>query len=173
MFENPITSEFKQLFNNAIDSIIAENSLSVPCRLRYSGETNSALCKNCEYDPISKLSANIYKSGGPIMFTNNHICPVCMGMGMVKSDASEILHMAAIFDSKYFINWSTDIARIPGGMVQTICLLTYLPKIRNANEIVFDTHIENYGNYTYERAGDPMPAGLGDNRYIITMWKRK
>ena len=173
MFENLITKEFKSIFNNAIDSIITENGLSVPCRLKYSGEASQTLCNNCLYDPISKLSANLYKNGGPVVFTNNHICPVCMGMGIVKSDSSEILYMAAIFDSKYFVNWSTEAAHIPGGMVQTICLLSYLPKIRNANEIVFDTNIENYGNYSYERAGDPMPAGLGDNRYIITMWKRK
>lgn len=173
MFENLITNEFKSLFNNAIDTIIAQNGLSVPCRLKYSGETNSTLCPNCEYDSISKLSANIHKAGGPIDFPDNHICPVCMGMGIVKSDASEILYMSAIFDSKYFVNWSTNVVNIPGGMVQTICPMVYLPKVRNANEIVFDTNIENYGNYSYERAGDPMPAGLGDNRYIITMWKRK
>ena len=86
MFENLITNEFKSLFNNAIDTIISQNALSVPCRLKYSGETNTTLCSNCEYDPISKLSANIYKIGGPASFTNNHICPVCMGMGLVKSD---------------------------------------------------------------------------------------
>ena len=142
MFENLITNEFKSLFNNAIDTIIAENGLSVPCRLKYSSEANSILCNNCKYDPISKLSSNIYKTGGPVVFPNNHICPVCMGMGLVKSDSSEILYMSAIFDSKYFVNWSTEVARIPGGMVQTICLLSYLPKIRNANEIVFDTNIE-------------------------------
>jgi hypothetical protein len=173
MFENLITNEFKALFNDAIDTIIAQNGLSVPCRLKYSSETNSTLCNNCKYDPISKLSSNIYKTGGPVVFPNNHICPVCMGMGLVKSDSSEILYMSAIFDSKYFVNWSTNVVNIPGGMVQTICPITYLPKIRNANEVVFDTNIENYGNYTYERSGDPMPAGLGDNRYIITMWKRK
>jgi hypothetical protein len=173
MFENLITNEFKAIFNDAIDTIISQNGLSVPCRLKYSSEANSTLCNNCLYDPISKLSSNIYKTGGPVVFPNNHICPVCMGMGLVKSDSSEILYMSAIFDSKYFVNWSTEVAHIPGGMVQTICLLSYLPKIRNANEIIFDTNIENYGNYSYERAGDPMPAGLGDNRYIITMWKRK
>ena len=173
MFENLITSDFKAIFNNAIDTLIAENGLSIPCRLKYSGESNSTLCNNCNYDPISRLSANTYKTNGPIVFIDNHICPVCMGMGMVKSDASEVVYMAAIFDSKYFVNWSTEAAHIPGGMVQTISLLSLLPKIRNANEIIFDTNIENYGNYSYERAGDPMPAGLGDNRYIITMWKRK
>jgi len=48
-----------------------------------------------------------------------------------------------------------------------------LPKIRNATEIVIDTDIAKYGNYIYERASDPEPVGLGDHRYIITMWKRK
>jgi hypothetical protein len=174
MFDNLITSEFKAVFNNAIDTLIGQNGLSVPCRLGYSGESsNTVFCNNCNYDPISKLSANTYKSGGPVTFTNGHICPVCVGMGSVKTDSSEIIYMAVLFDSKYFINWSTDSANIPGGMVQTICLLTALPKIRNANEITIDTNIENYGNYTYYRAGDPCPVGLGDHRYITTLWKRQ
>lgn len=173
MFDQLITSEFKNIFNMAIDTIIAKDALSVPCKLQYSNEYQSLLCNNCEYDVISKLSANIYKSGGPTPFPDNHICPVCLGMGIVKTDSSEILYMAAIFDSKYFINWSTDAINIAGGYVQTISHIEQLSKIRNATHIIFDTNLQNYGDYTYERAGDPTPAGLGDNRYFITMWKRK
>jgi hypothetical protein len=58
-------------------------------------------------------------------------------------------------------------------MVQTICKIDLIGKIRNASEIIIDSNLNKYGNYKYERAGDPEPVGLGDNSYIITMWKRK
>lgn len=173
MFDNIITSEFKNLFTDAIDSLLAENSLSVPCKLFYSGEANSKLCSNCEYDTISKLSANIYKSGGPVPFTNGHICPVCMGVGYITSDSSEIIHMAVIFDSKFFVNWSTKAVDIPAGIVQTICDIKYMSKIKNANEVSFDTNLSQYGNAIYARAGDPTPVGLGINKYITTIWNRQ
>jgi hypothetical protein len=97
-----------------------------------------------------------------------------MGMGMTtSSSSSETVYLACIFDSKYWMNWSSKTVNIPDGMVQTICKVELLPKIRNASEIIIDSKISKYGNYTYERAGDPEPAGLGNNSYIITMWKRK
>lgn len=176
-FSSIISPEFKQLFNNAIDSLLEQNALTVPCRIKYAGQQNQTFCNNCIYDPISKLSANLYNGTGPNPFPDNGICPVCMGNGTARNDvlaiSSSVLYLAVIFDSKYFINKSSKYVNIPDGMVQTICLTQYISQIRNANEMIMDTDIQGYGNYTYERAGDPEPAGLGDHRYIITMWKRK
>ena len=173
-FSSIISPELKQVFNDAIDSLLEQNALTVPCRLKYAGQQNSTYCNNCIYDPISQLSANIYNSTGPNPFAEGSICPVCMGNGSTRNDksATTIIHLAVLFDSKYFIK-SSKYLNIPDGMVQTICLTQHLPEIRNANEMIMDTNIESYGNYTYERAGDPEPVGLGDHRYIITMWKRK
>jgi hypothetical protein len=174
IFNTIFTKDLKNLYNDAIDSILADNGLTVPCRLVYSGSKNTTYCNNCVFDPISKLSNNIYNNTGPVPFAENTICPVCMGMGMKTSDSSEILYLAVIFDSKYFMNTtSSSVVNIVDGMVQTICQSSLLPKIRNADEIVIDTNIEKYGGYTYQRAGDPSPAGFGDHRYIMTMWKRK
>jgi hypothetical protein len=172
-FAGILSPELKELFNLSIDSLLDSNGLSLPCRLNYSGQQNSSLCTNCRYDQISKLSSNIYNGTGPNPFPEGHICPVCMGMGIIKTDSSETINMLVIFDSKYWLNAPSNIINISDGMVQTICLSSLLPKIRNANEVVFDTNLEPYGNYIYERAGDPNPVGLGSNRYIITMWKRK
>jgi hypothetical protein len=94
-------------------------------------------------------------------------------MGMMLSDSSEIVSLACIFDSKYFVNYSSKTINIPAGTIQTICHSSLLPKIRNANDVVVDTALEQYGNYVYQRAGDPEPLGFGDNRYIATIWSRK
>jgi hypothetical protein len=101
------------------------------------------------------------------------MCPVCIGHGFLTSQSSEIIDIIAVFDSKYWVNVSSKQVKIPDGDVQTLSKIELLPKLRNANEIIFDTSIEKYGLFRYERAGDPTPIGLGDNRYITTMWKRK
>jgi len=172
-FSNIISPELKQVFNNAIDALLEQNALTVPCRLRYSGQQNSTFCSNCIFDSISQLSANIYNGTGPRPFPEGSICPTCMGMGMIMSDSSEIISIACIFDSKYFLNWSSKTLNVPAGSIQTICHTSLLPKIRNANDIIVDTNLEQYGNYTYQRMGDPEPIGFGDNRYISTIWSRK
>lgn len=173
-FDNIISAEFKNTFNQAIDAILANNALTVPCTIRYAGAKNTTYCNNCKFDNISKLSSNIYNGTGPVPFVENTICPVCMGIGLKTNDSSEIIYLAVIFDGKYFLNTtSSAVVNIVDGMIQTLCNISHLPKIRNADEIIIDNNISNYGGYTYQRAGDPIPMGLGDNRYILTTWKRK
>lgn len=174
-FSQLINNDFKNLYNNAIDALIEQNGLSVPCLFRYDGAENTVYCSNCVFDPISQLSANKYNGTGHSPFPTNSICPVCMGMGKtVSSSSSETIYLACIFNSKYWIKMSSQILNIPDGSVQTLCKNSLLPKIRNAKDIVIDTtNVGPYGNYTYQRAGDPEPVGLGDHKYILTMWNRK
>jgi hypothetical protein len=174
-FSNLINNDFKNLFANAIDSLLEQNSLTVPCILRYiSSNKTQNLCNNCVFDSISMLSANIYNNTGPQPFPDNTICPVCLGAGTLSDHTKEeILYLAVIFDSKYFLNYNSKSVNIPTGSVQTISKIETIHKIRNADEIVFNTDIKNYGEYVYQRSGDPEPCGLGDHRYIATMWQRK
>ena len=172
-FENLLSPQFKQLFNDAIDSIVGNNGLVTSCKLKYSNQSGSQkLCNNCLFDSISRLSSNIYNNTGPAPFTEGSICPVCLGMGVSKNDNEETVKLAVIFDSKYFVNFGGPV-NIADGMVQTICDISLLPKLKDANEAIFNTDISNYGNYIYQRANDPQPCGLGSHKYIITMWKRK
>lgn len=171
MFENLITSEFKQIFKDSIDTLLAQNSLTVPCLLTYENSKRD-LCYNCEFDPISQRSANRHKSGGPIYFARETICPVCNGFGYVDTVSDERVNLAIIFDSKYWLNWGSDSARISTGMVQSISSIELLPKFKNCKEMIMDTNLANYENYRYSLAGDPQPAGLGSNDYIIAMWTR-
>lgn len=174
-FSNLLNAGFKNTYNNAIDALLDSTGLAVPCLFRYDGAANSVYCNNCIFDVISQLSANKYNVTGPNPFPNNSVCPVCMGMGKVNSSlSSETIYLVCIFDSKYWLKMSSDIINVPNGSVQTICKNSLLPKIRNAKDIIIDTtNIGSYGNYTYQRGSDPEPVGLGDHKYIITMWTRK
>ncbi|MDO8643935.1 MAG: hypothetical protein Q7S00_03080, partial [bacterium] len=40
-------------------------------------------CTNCRLDPMTKLSKNLYKDGGPVHFSSGR-CPVCRGAGMTE-----------------------------------------------------------------------------------------
>lgn len=175
IFNTIMTPELKKLYKDGIDSILDQNGLTVPCLIRYIGASTNTRCNNCIFDPISGLSSNAYNGTGPSFFPDGSVCPVCMGNGTISGNvsSSEIVYLAVIFDSKYWINWSSKTLNIPDGMVQIICKINLLPKIRNASELVINTDIASYGNYVYERAGDPEPAGLYGHDYMISMWKRK
>jgi hypothetical protein len=174
-FNDILNHNFKSLYNDAIDALLDKSGLSVPCLFRYDGAQNTVYCNNCIFDTISQLSANKYNGTGATPFPTNAVCPVCMGMGKTISPSSgETIYLACIFNSKYWVKMSSQVLNVPDGSVQTLCKNTLLPKIRNAKDIIIDTtNIGPYGNYTYQRAGDPEPVGLGDHRYIITMWTRK
>lgn len=173
MFENIINPELKKIFTSGIDALLANNALTVECTLRYSGQQNKQFCNNCLFDSISQLSANIYNNTGPNPFPEGAICPICLGAGLIMTDSSQKVYLACLFDSKYFMNNSAKFINITDGYMQTICKIDLISKIRNANELLVDSALNTYGNYLYERAGDPQPMGLGDNKYIITLWKRK
>ena len=171
MFDNLITPEFKKIFKDSIDTLIAQNGLSVPCTLKYENSKRD-LCYNCEFDPISQRSANRPKANPSVYFARETICPVCNGYGYIDTSTDETVHLAIIFDSKYWLNWDSKSARVSDGMIQSISKIDTLPKFKNCKEMIMDTNLSGYDNYRYSLAGDPNPAGLGSNDYIITMWQR-
>ena len=168
---NIITPQLKALYNEAIDSLIGQNGLAVPCKIIYDSLKRST-CTNCVVDPIQQRSSNKYNGTGPVPFPNMGICPVCAGYGFIDMSAEETVYLAVIFDSKYWFNWGSKVINVQDGMVQTICKIELLPKIRNAQYMSMDTNIQPYGGHSYALAGDPSPCGLGSNKYIITMWSR-
>lgn len=166
---NIITSEFKQLFKNAIDTLIAPNALSSECILKFNNSITE-LCDNCIYDPITKTSSNLYNNIGPSSFINGTICPVCMGLGSKQSNNTiRRTNLAIIFDNKYFLNISNKTVHIPDNAIQSICKISEINNIKNCSELI----VNSIPEFSYERVSDPLPCGLGDQDYIITMWKRK
>jgi hypothetical protein len=165
-FSNILSSEFKQLFNDAIDAVLSDSGLTNECILLYGNEySEQNFCDNCILDTISRVSSNIYNGTGPKPFPDNTVCPVCLGMGMSKSTKQETVKLAVIIDSKSFISVG-DIAMIGSGVIQTICSIDLLPKISNAQTLVVK-------GIEYQRIEKPQSCGLSDHRYIITLWKNK
>ena len=168
---NVITPQFKALFNSAIDHLLDKQGLAVPCKIIYDSIKQST-CSNCIFDPIQNRSSNKYNNIGPAPFADLGICPVCNGYGIIDMTAEELIYMAVIFDSKYWLNWGSKSVNIADNMAQSICNINLLPKLQNAKEIIVDSSTANYTNHRYSRANEPELCCLGDNRYIITMWQK-
>lgn len=166
---NIITQSFKNLFNTAIDSLLAENALTVLCELKFNN-SNTELCNNCHYDSISKVSSGRYNNSGPYPFSAGSVCPTCLGIGRLQNNSKiEKLYLAVILDSKYFLNISNKVINIPDSAIQTICSSKELHLIKNCNELI----ISEYPTKMYERFAEPTVCGLGNLDYIITFWKLK
>ena len=165
-----ITSELKTLYNNAIDSLLADDGLTKPCQLIYGGTKNS-LCPNCVYDPINRKSTNRYKAGGLYPFSSGQICPHCNGIGLIGVESTETVYLAIIWDYKQWRKFGFNILS-PDGLVVTVCNIDKLPDIKRAKEIIIDTNIQAYVKHRFVREGEPNPMGFGETRYIATLWKR-
>lgn len=171
MFDNLITPEFKQIFNNSIDTLLSQHSLSVPCLLTYNNSKKD-LCYNCEFDAISNRSSNMPKIDAVVNFPRFTMCPVCNGFGYIDTSTQDSIYLAIIFDSKYWLNWNSKTVKIADNMIQTISKIDLLPKIKGCKEMIINSNLSAYDNYRYALAGDPEPVGLGSHDYIVCMWTK-
>lgn len=169
-FQNLLNADFKQIFNDAIDSLLDQSSgLVNPCTLRYGGTPSSqTVCNNCIFDTISQVSSNIYNGSGPQPFNDGGVCPVCLGIGLINggiSTSEEVVNLAVIIDKRSFINVS-DLVNVSNNSIQTISKLDLLPKLDNAIEMIV------HGS-AYQKAAEPQLCGLSDHRYVVILWRQK
>jgi hypothetical protein len=167
---NIITSQHKELYRAMIDSLFEDDVLALNCTLIYEN-ADKIECPNCEIDPMSGRSANLYKTGGSLEFINGQQCPVCAGDGYLFNKKEESIKLLVLFDYKYWINFNSNIG-VPDGTIQTISKIDILPKVKNANRLIVDSSLNGLTRNLFSRVSDPEPAGLGDNSYFFTFWKK-
>jgi hypothetical protein len=165
----PNFSNLQSIFNNQINLLLASTGLTTECVFNY-GITNVELCPNCIYDVNLKKSSGKYKSGGPVVFTLGKICPYCNGSGSTGRSQTDNGYLAIIWDYKKWINPPPQLNN-PEGYIQTICSKDYLAQIRRCKDITIIYHTNN-ANPVFQLHGEPNPVGLGDNKYLICMWKK-
>jgi len=160
----------KSLYNNQMDMLLANTGLATEITFTF-GVSRKQLCPNCIFDPNLKKSANKYKTGGPTPFDLGKICPYCNGIGYYGETNTETGYFAIIWDYNKWINPPSNIA-ISDGMIQTICDKTYLPSIRQCKDITVLYPSGSNKKHKFQLFAEPNPAGLGDNNYLITIWKK-
>lgn len=152
------------LYKDTIDILLAKDGLTTECTLVY-GISEKEICPNCIFDSLTNKSANKYKEGGPIPFDIGIICPYCYGVGFSgKQKSFSNIYLAVLWDSKTWINFNTDVKN-SDDYVQTICSSDLKNELEAANHILIK-------DKKFEREGSANYSGLGDNKYIITTWRR-
>lgn len=160
----------QELYNNQMDMMLSPEGLTTKIIYNF-GTNKKRLCPNCIYDPNLKKSSNKYKSGGPIQFDIGRMCPYCNGIGYDLETSSSESYIAIIWDYNKWINPPPDIAQ-PDGMIQTISNKTSLWDIRQCSDMEVIYPGTNNKTQKFVLYGEPNPAGLGDNNYIISIWKK-
>lgn len=170
-FTGLITKEFKQVFTDAIGSLLEDTALTVACKLVFDN-TKLQECPNCLYDPISRKSSNQYQTGGPLPFVNGQICPYCAGFGSLTFSAEETVFLGMI-KPVFFGFDSLDLNNVNyvDGMIQTLSSIDLYSKLKNASHIIIDTNLTSIANSKFVRHKDPVPVGYGNNSFAITTWK--
>lgn len=159
-----IFSQLQTIYNTQIDSILSDTGLTTQCSLVF-GVSKKNICPNCVFDAQSNKSSNYYKSGGPLPFPDNRLCPYCHGTGFSGEEIfQENIYLAIIWESKKWLNITVPL-NSPNDYIQTICHHNLLDKLQSANYLVVK-------DQKFQIDGKPTYAGLGDNNYLITMWKK-
>lgn len=169
-FAGIISSDLKDLFNNAIGALFENGACTVPCTLHY-GITKWEACSNCIFDPIGRKSSNRFQNGGPVPFPFGGICPLCDGAGKKPVISTETANLMVIFDHKEFLSTSAPV-HSPDGLIQTMAQKELTPQMKRAKEIQVATDLGGYGNHRYQRIEEPQPIGFGGNEFVICTWKR-
>ena len=169
-FSGIIDSSFKSVFNNAISAILADDALTVACTLEY-GITKYEDCVNCLYDPIGQKSSNRFQNGGPVPFPFGSLCPLCNGNGKKPIISSENVSLAVIFEPRQFLEMSTPV-NTADGYIQTLANKIMTPKLQRAKEIIVATDVSGFFSHRYQRVSEPTPIGLGNNEFVLCMWRR-
>lgn len=159
----------QNVFKTQMDGLLSSSGLSTECRFNY-GISKPTICPNCIYDVSLKKSSGKYKTDGPIPFALGKLCPYCNGVGSYGETTSDTGYLAIIWDYKKWINPPPTVA-INQGFIQTICGKSYLAQIRQCKDMTVLYHTSN-DNPTFQLYGEPEPIGLGDNIYLLTMWRK-
>lgn len=86
-------------------------------------------------------------------------------------EKTEDIKLKVYWDSRSWVKVGGDIV-VPDGSIQTIGMMTDLPKVLRAKELVVHNGITDYGELKFQRTGEHIPMGLKQDRYFACFWER-
>ncbi len=168
-FTGIITSAMKTLFTNAIDAMLEDDALTIPCRLVHEGSTWVDIPGANTPDPIGN------KPPGTFLHGNPRFGPPRTDVIAVSNEGDDdTLYLCVIWDSKSWIETPSSkvAANSPDMFVQSISKISTLVQLKQADHLVIDTDIEAQVRHNFQRQGEPEPCGFGASSYVTTMWKK-
>lgn len=166
-FSTLFNSTFKQQYNDAIDALI--ENFSRTCQIVYH-RTKFIECDACTTSSIGLKGPSPFVNGG----RGSHVglCATCNGSKKISVPLTEDISLIVIWDYTKF-DYFTKQVQYPEGTVLTVSHISVIEKLKDADYIIFNTDIDGLGVHKFRREGEPSPAGLGDDRYILTVWLKQ
>jgi len=82
----------------------------------------------------------------------------------------EDIKLKVYWDNRSFVKVGS--VSVPDNSIQTIGMMTDLPKILRAKSLIIHKTIKDYGIMRFERSGEHFPMGLKQDRYFGLFWER-
>jgi hypothetical protein len=86
-------------------------------------------------------------------------------------EKTEDIKLKVYWDSRSFIKPGGNIV-VPDNSIQTIFFASDMGKIVRAKELIVHKDIKDKKEMRFQRAGEPFPMGLRQNRYFGCFWER-
>jgi len=90
---------------------------------------------------------------------------------IVETEVLTDIKLKVYWDSKQWIGVTKDMV-VPDGTIQTIGMMSDLPDVLKAKELIVHEGIKEYKEMRFQRQGEHIPMGLKQDRYFACFWKR-
>lgn len=150
------------------DSYI-DGPLGQNCTLIYPDKWTQ--CDNCIMDLATQRSSNVYKSGGPVTFPANSLCPRCNGEGRSQVPVTETVRLRVYWNRSGWIDIGVKIAN-PDGVAMCMGYASDIQRVERANKIILNADLTSTRVYECVREGEAKPYGMRRNRYFIQYMRR-
>lgn len=81
------------------------------------------------------------------------------------------IKLKVYWDARSWIN-VTGAIQVPNNSIQTIGYMTDLPKVLKAKLLIVNKDIKDYKEMRFQRTGEHIVTGFGQNRYFACFWSR-
>ena len=168
-FTGIITTAMRQLWKDAIDSLLEDNALTVPCRPVYEGGGETDIpSPGGITDPIGNKPPGIFLHGSPKFAPHGNDT-------QALSTSGTTIYLCVIWDSSDWIKTTAanTLINAPDMAVQTLSDQADFLILKRVNKLVIDTDIEATVRHTFYRASEPEPIGFGQHNHYLTMWSKR
>ena len=164
-----IPSDIFDLYEEVCNELIDNDNIGKACTLYY--QPNITECPNCNFDSFTGKSANTYKTGGPLVFSQS-LCPWCNGEGTKEVEVTDSIRLRLYWSKKDWTKLGLNVTLADGDLM-TIGYIADLPKCYQAIYMRIITSQSHYGHWDFVLAAEPFPHGFGKDKYFTAFWKRK
>ena len=90
---------------------------------------------------------------------------------IVETEVLTDIKLKVYWDAKQWIGVTKDMV-VPDGTIQTIGMMSDLPDVLIAKELIVHKGIKDYKEMRFQRQGEHIPMGVKQDRYFACFWKR-